>query len=164
MMSWIDYAVLGVLAVSVVLGLVRGFVREVLSLLGWLLALYLAAVFATDAAMWLPQDFATLMIRQLIAALAIFLVVSVVTGILAWLIAKLVHSVGLGLIDRLLGAMFGFARGLLLVLIIAIGIALSPIERQPAWRDAYFGAPLRTAVIALKPHLPHAIAARLKFE
>ncbi|HKY02860.1 MAG TPA: CvpA family protein [Burkholderiales bacterium] len=163
-MTWVDYTAFAIVAVSVLLGLWRGFLREAISVIGWILALWLAARFAPMAALWLPQDFTTPLVRQLIAAILIFIVVSLLAGLIGWLVAKLAHSIGLGLVDRGLGAIFGFGRGVMIVLVCAVLIGLTSLTRQQGWREAALRGPLETAAIALKPYLPQAIAARMRYE
>lgn len=163
-MNWIDYTVCAILVLSVLVGLWRGLIREVLSLAGWLLALFLAGRFAPMLALSFPQDFATPLARQLIAAIVIFLLVSLVTGLIALLVAKAVHAVGLGLIDRILGAIFGFCRGALIVLVCVVLAGLTDFVKSPAWQEARLREPLQTAAVALKPWLPKAIAEKLRYE
>jgi membrane protein required for colicin V production len=163
-MTWVDYSVLAILGLSTLVGVFRGFVREALGLVGWLIALFLAVRFAPEVTHWLPGgDFAPLLARQLIAAIAIFIVVALITGVIAWLIAKTLHSIGLGLMDRGLGAIFGLARGLLIVIICAVVAGLSPVVEQPGWQDAKLRGPLETAALAASPYLSRAIPANLKF-
>ena len=162
-MTWVDYSVLAVLLLSALIGLFRGFVREVLGLVGWIVALFLAFRFATEAAQLLPPELGAPLLRQLIAAFAIFVVVWLLTGVVAWLIAKTLHSAGLTVVDRSLGALFGIARALLIVIIFAVVAGLTPLGEQPGWQDARLRAPLETAALAAKPYLPPVIAEKSKF-
>ena len=162
-MTWIDYLAFGILLLSISLGLFRGFLREVISVIGWILALWLAGRFAPEAALLLPQDFTTPLVRQLVAAILIFVVVSLVAGLIGWLVAKFAHSVGLGMVDRGLGAVFGFGRGMIILLVCAVLIGLTTLTRQSGWRDAALRGPLETAAIATKPYLPEAIASRMRY-
>lgn len=163
-MTWVDYTALTILGLSTLLGLWRGLVRELLSLAGWLAALFLAAQFAPAAALWLPQDLMTPLARQLVAAVAIFVVISVLAGLGALLVAKAVHAVGLGLIDRSLGAIFGLGRGLLILLVCTVLIGLTGFVKNPAWQAAAMRGPLETVAITVKPYLPQAIAARMRYD
>ncbi|HKO87556.1 MAG TPA: CvpA family protein [Burkholderiales bacterium] len=163
-MTWVDYAALAVLGLSILIGLWRGLVREVLSLVGWVAALFLAAQFAPSVALWLPQDFITPLGRQLIAAVGIFVVISLIAGLIALLVAKAVHAVGLGLIDRSMGAIFGLGRGLLVLLVCTILIGLTGFVKSAVWRDAALSGPFETAALALRPYLPQAIAARMRYD
>src|SRR5262245_23671050 len=108
-MTWVDYTAFAIVAFSVLLGLWRGFLREVISVIGWIVALWVAGRFAPIAALWLPQDFTTPLVRQLIAAILIFIVISLIAAIAGWMASQIVRAVGLGFVDRGLGAVFGFA-------------------------------------------------------
>lgn len=163
-MTWVDYLVLAVLGVSAVLGLWRGFVREVLALLGWVAAVVIAALFSADVATVLPADFATPLLRQLLAAIVVFVVVLIVFGLTGLLLARLLRAVGLGALDRTLGGLFGFVRGAIIVLVAVVLVGLTDLPSEPAWRDARLSGPLATVVIATKPYLPEAIAARVRYD
>ena len=163
-MTWVDYAVLAVLGVSAVLGLWRGFVREVLALIGWVAAGIIAVVFASQVATVLPQDFATPLARQLLAAAMIFVLVLIIAGLAGVLLAKLVRAVGLGALDRTLGSLFGFVRGAVIVLIAVLLVGVTGFPREPAWRDAQLRGPLETTAIFARAYLPEAIAARVRYD
>ena len=163
-MTWVDYAVLAVLGVSAALGLWRGFVREVLALIGWVAAGMIAVLFASQVAAVLPPDFATPLTRQLLAAAVIFVLVLIVAGLAGVLLAKLMRAVGLGALDRTLGGLFGFVRGAVIVLIAVLLVGVTGFPREPAWRDAQLRGPLETIAIFARAYLPEAIAARVRYD
>jgi len=80
------------------------------------------------------------------------------------LLSKAVHAVGLASVDRVLGALFGIARGALIVLAATLLAGLSSLPRQPAWRDSFVGRPLVQAALGLKPLLPQTFAERLRYD
>lgn len=162
-MTWIDWAVIAVLGISAVLGLWRGFIREVLALVGWIVAGVIAVLFAADIAVVMPADFATPLVRHLLAAALIFVLVLVVAALAAALLSKLVRAVGLGPLDRTLGGMFGFVRGGVIVLIAVLLAGMTALPREPAWRDAQLKGPLETAAIMARAYLPDEIAARIRY-
>lgn len=163
-MTWVDYVVLAVLGMSAVIGVWRGFVREVLALIGWVAAAVLAALFSAQVAEIFPTDFATPLVRQLLAALLIFVLVLVTAGLCGLFLAKLLRAVGLGALDRTLGGVFGLARGALIVLVAVLLIGLTGLPRHPDWQQARLHGPLETAAIAVKPYLPQAVAARIRYD
>ena len=148
-MNWLDYAVLAVLGVSLVWSALRGVVREIMSLAGWVMAFLAASLFAGPLALALPAAIPGEPLRVLVAYVAIFVVVLVISGLTGLLLSKLVKVAGLGAADRLLGALFGLARGAVLVLVLALMAGLTSAPRQPFWRDSVAGAPL--AAVALGP-------------
>jgi len=163
-MTWVDWAVLAVLGLSALLGVWRGFVREVLALAGWVAAGIVAVLFAGQIALAMPQDFATPLVRHLLAAALIFVLVLVVAGLAGVLLSKMLHAVGLGALDRALGGVFGLVRGALIVLVAVLLIGLTDLPRDPAWRNAKLSGPLETAAIAAKIYLPDAIAKRIRYD
>jgi membrane protein required for colicin V production len=162
-MTWLDYAVLGVLAASIAWGVWRGLVREVMSLAGWVIAFLAANLFAAPLAEVLPASVSRPEYRSLLAFVAIFLVTLVITTLGAVWLAKVLHAAGLGGLDRLLGALFGLLRALLIVLAAAIAAGFTSLPQKPAWKDSLAGSQLAAAASTLKPWLPPAFAQRMKY-
>ena len=86
--------------------------------------------------------------------MGVFLVVLVAMSVLAILVSKLVKSAGLGLDDRVLGGVFGLARGVLVVMVLVLLAGLTALPRQPAWRDAVLSGPLEAFAGTIKVWLP----------
>lgn|SRR5690606_10265383 len=162
-MTWVDWAVIAVLGISAMLGLWRGFIREVLALVGWVVAGVIAVLFAADIAAAMPADFTTPLVRHLLAAALIFVLVLVVAALAAALLSKLVRAIGLGPLDRTLGGLFGFVRGGVIVLIAVLLAGMTPLPRDPAWQGAQLKGPLETAAIMARAYLPEEIAARIRY-
>src|SRR5262245_46051787 len=135
-MTLFDYTVLVIIALSVLFGVMRGLVREVLSLVAWIAAFVAANFLAADVAALLPKGWATEELRLLIGFMVVFLIVLVAMSVLAILASKLVKSAGLGWEDRGFGGLFGLVRGLLVVIILVLLAGLTSLPRQPAWRNA----------------------------
>jgi membrane protein required for colicin V production len=160
-LSWVDWALLAVLALSVVIGLVRGFVFECLSLAGWVVAWFAAQWGAPLLAPHLPVG-APGSALNLGAAFALaFIGALVVWGLLAKLIRMLIHATPLSVPDRLLGAGFGILRGLVLLLAVATVVGLTPAAQSKAWREARGARWLQQTLHAMKPLLPEAAARHL---
>ena len=163
-MTWLDYAVVGVFAVSLVVGAWRGLVREVLSILGWIIAFLAASLLAGPLGPAMPQAIPSPELRVAAAYVAVFVVALIATALLGLLLSKIVKAAGLGGVDRMLGMLFGAARGLLIVLVAALLAGLSSAPRQPFWRDSASGPLLAQAAAALKPLLPQTLAERLRYD
>lgn len=161
----VDWALLAVLAVSVLVGLVRGLVFELLSLAGWVVA-WFAAQWATPLlAPWLAAQLASLAPGSapsagLAFALA-FVAALVVWSLLARLVRLLIHATPLSLPDRLLGAVFGLLRGGVLLLALATVVLLTPASQSEAWRKAEAARGLEKALRVLKPLLPATVSRHL---
>jgi membrane protein required for colicin V production len=162
--TWLDYAVFGVLAISIGWGAWRGLVREIISILGWVIAFLAAGLLAGPLAVHMPDLIPEGAPRVLAAYVSVFLSVLVITTLLGLLLSRLVKLVGLGGLDALLGAMFGTARGALIVLALAILAGLTSAPRQQFWRDSVCAAPLRAAALAIRPWLPATLAERLRYD
>lgn len=162
-MTWLDYAVLGVLALSIGWGIWRGLVREMMSLASWVIAFLAANLFAAPFSAFVPASIARPELRSLIAFVAVFFVTLLVASLAGILLSKIVRSVGLGNLDRMLGALFGLLRALLIILAAAIAAGFTGFPRNPAWKESVSGPQLAAAVTALKPWLPPAFAERLKY-
>jgi membrane protein required for colicin V production len=162
-MTWLDYAVLGMMAISIAWGVWRGLVREVISLAGWVIAFLAANLFAGPLAEALPQSIARPELRLLVAFIAIFLLTLTVTTLAALLLSKILKAVGLGSLDRTLGGLFGVARGLLIVMAFALLAGLTSLPLRPIWKESACGLMMGRAALALKPWLPPAFADRLRY-
>ena len=163
-MTWLDYAVIGVFALSLALGAWRGLVRELISVLGWVIAFLAANLLAGPLGPAMPQAIPTPELRMAAAYAAVFISSLVVTSLAGLLLSKIVKAVGLGGVDRLLGAAFGAARGLLIVLAAALLAGLTSAPRQAFWKDSASGPLLAQAAQALKPLLPQSFAERLHYD
>lgn len=157
-MTGVDWITLGVLLVSLLLGLWRGLVYEVLSLLTWISAFVAAQWLAPDLALRLPLGEMTKPLRYAAAFVLLFVLIAFAGGLLAALVKKFVTAVGLRPVDRTLGMAFGTARALVLLLALTVVARLTPLGASPAWRDSV-AAPWLSATLAwLKPTLPEAFA------
>ena len=103
------------------------------------------------------------MLRTVIAYLVIFLAVLLLSGLVGMLLAKLFHAAGLGFTDRAVGALFGLARGLLIVFVGVMMAGLTGLPKESFWREAALSGPLETAVLAAKPALPKDFAQRIRY-
>jgi len=162
-MTWLDYAVIGVFAVSLVAGAWRGLVREVLSILGWVIAFLAANLFAGPLGPAMPAAIPNPELRIAAAYVAVFVASLMVTALAGLLVSRLVKAAGLGGVDRMLGAVFGAARGLLIVLAGALLAGLSSVPQKAFWRDSASAPFLTQAAKALKPLLPQTLAERLRY-
>ncbi len=162
-MTIFDYIVLGIIFVSVFLSITRGVVREVVSLLGWTIAFFLASHYAVNFKPLLPQSIEDESLRMLIVFVMTFFVALIVMMVGAMLLSKLVRSVGLGLIDRVLGAVFGFARGLLIVLFMIIVAGFTGLPQHSSWQQALLREPLEMIATQAISWLPQDLKEHISF-
>jgi membrane protein required for colicin V production len=153
-MAALDWVFLVVLLASLVLGAWRGLVYEVLSVAGWIAAFVLAQWLAPDAAAWLPMERAGDAMRYAAGFALVFIVAAFAAGLVAWLLKKLVESVGLRPVDRTLGAAFGLVRGVVLLLAFAVVVNVTSLRRGGWWMESTGAGVLTTVLKGLKPVLP----------
>jgi membrane protein required for colicin V production len=163
-MTWLDYAVLGVLVASVLWGAWRGLVREVIGVLGWVIAFLAANLFAGPLGPTMPEFIPTEELRVLAAFLGIFVGVLIVSTLLALLLSRLVQAVGLGGLNSVLGGLFGVARAVVIVLAVAVLAGLTSAPQQPFWRNSVTGEMMGRAALVLKAWLPQTLADRLRYD
>lgn len=155
-MTAVDWVLAAVLAASLLVGLWRGLVFEVLSLLGWVVAFVAARWWADAVGAWLPMGDSGETPRYAAGFVIVFIAVAFGCGLLASLLRKLIGSVGLRPVDRSLGAIFGLVRGLLVLLALAVVVETTSLHEQDGWRTSQAAPLLRAALSGLKPVLPPA--------
>ncbi len=135
-MSVIDYIIIGIIVFSVIVSLLRGFVREVLSLATWIVAFIIASQFYPYLAGLLTQ-IASEYIRNGVAIGILFILTLIVGGIVNYVISQLVDKTGLSGTDRVLGACFGFLRGVLIVAALLFFVdTFTNFEQSDAWKSS----------------------------
>jgi len=136
-MQWIDWAILIVIGISAGISLLRGFVREALSLAGWILAFFVAKGFYSDFSQLLVEYIETPSLRFGVAWATLFLVTLTVSGLVNYIIGQLVEKAGLSGMDRIMGMAFGALRGVLIVAVAVIALrTFTPVEQDPWWRQS----------------------------
>ncbi len=157
-MGWLDGLLLAALLLSVVIGLWRGLVYEVLSLAAWVAAFLVAQAQARTVGAWLPLDGLSEPLRLAAGFVLVFVGVAFAGGLLAWLVKKLVASVGLRPIDRVLGGVFGLLRGVVILLALSVVMGLTPLRSEAWWQQSVVAQSLDHSVHAIKPLLPSEMA------
>lgn len=156
-MGWVDVALLSVLALSVVVGLLRGLLSEVLSLVGWVVAYVVAHAFAVDFAPHVPVGAPGSAVNVSVAMGALFVIVLVLWGVMSWLVNQVIRASALSGTDRLLGGVFGLARGVVIGLVVATVVQMTPLARAPAWQASHGAAWLQVLINGLRPLMPEAV-------
>ncbi len=163
-MTFVDDVAIGIVAVSVLLGAMRGFVREFLSLAAWAAALWCANHFAPDIAEMLPSSLSGAPLRTLVAFVGVFICALLATALLAKLFSGVVKGVGLGWVDGLLGFAFGLARGGLIVVVLALMSGMTSFPDSEAWRNAKFRGQIESSAIMARSWLPEGLSRHIRFE
>lgn len=135
-MIWVDYVFIGIVLVSVLVGIFRGLVREALSLAVWVLAFVLTLRFAPLLAEHLQASIKTGPVRTVAAYAIVFFGVLIVGSLVTWAISHLVKGAGLGSIDRTLGGGFGLARGIFILAAVVLLAGTSAAKQEPWWKES----------------------------
>ncbi|MFB4393111.1 MULTISPECIES: CvpA family protein [unclassified Pseudomonas] len=134
--TWVDWAIIAVIAVSSLISLKRGFVKEALSLLIWIIAGAVAWMFGGSLSQYLEGYIQTPSARVIAGCTILFVATLLVGAMINFLIGELIRVTGLSGTDRFLGMAFGAARGALLV-VVAIGLlSLGPVQQDPWWQES----------------------------
>ncbi|MDN8617800.1 CvpA family protein [Variovorax ginsengisoli] len=160
-MATLDWIAVALLLVSMLLGLVRGLVFEVISLAGWVVAFVAAQWLAEDVGRWLPFGDPAASWRYAAGFVLVFVGVAFSVGLLAALTRKLVAAIGLRPVDRILGGVFGVARGAVAMLAVAVVVHLLALSDSAWWHESRSAIVLDAALQGLKPALPDKLASYL---
>jgi len=156
-LGWVDIALLAVFCLSALVGLWRGFVFEIVSLLGWLAAFIIANAAGPFLAELMPLGNADSQLRLWLAYVVVFVLVLVACTLLARMLRALIAATPLSFIDHLLGAAFGVVRGALVLVVVATLVTLSPFAHSPPWTNSHSALWLGLALEGLKPVLPQSL-------
>ena len=153
-MAVLDWVFGAVLLVSLLVGAWRGLVFEVLSLITWVAAFILAQWFAPDVAQMLPMSGAGEAVRYAAGFVLTFVAAVFAGGLVAVLVKKLISVAGLAPADRMLGAVFGLVRGVVVLLALTVVVAMTPLKKSLWWTESIGSGVLSAAIKGLKPVLP----------
>ncbi|MEO8672701.1 MAG: CvpA family protein [Tahibacter sp.] len=162
-MNWADYTIVAILGLSVLIGLWRGLISEVMALACWACAFWVAWMFGEQ----LATRFTSIEIpsvRLLLGYGICFLAVLIAGALLSFVVRKLVAGSGLSGTDRLLGMFFGLARGILLVLVAVLLLGFTPFPRDPWWRESRLLPSFRDGAEWLSARLPDSVSKYLDFK
>ena len=151
---WVDAVLGGILLLSVVVGVVRGLVFEMMSLLGWLVAYFGALWLAPQWASWLPVGRPGSSANGAAALVISFVAVLIVWGLMSRVVRWLVQATPLSLVDRSLGAFFGLLRGALIVLCVVTAVSFTPLAQEARWHSSHGVRWAGEALALIKPWLP----------
>lgn len=155
-MNWIDLTILAVLGLSVLVGLFRGFVSEVLALVIWIAAFWFAWLFGPVVSAHLTM-ITMPMLRAAAGYAACFVLVLVLGAFLRFFVQRLLVSTGLSGTDRLFGMVFGFARGALIVCVLVFLCQFTSFTREPLWQQSVLLPPFQSATIWLGQQVPPSV-------
>ena len=162
-MTIFDYLVIFILVASIVISTMRGLVREILSLVSWIVAFVVANMFGAQLAPMLPAIIPGDALRLIVAFIALFIGVRLLMGLLMLAVDALIKASGLSLADRGLGGLFGLARGIVIVLAGVIVAGMTALPKQEFWTQALLSPMAETGARTVKPFLPAGLSQHVNF-
>jgi len=161
--TFFDYGVAFILVASALIGVLRGLVREMLALVGWVVAFVLAYHFGGVAAKWMPESLpGGELTRSALGFLTVFFGTWIVSALAGAILGQLLETTGLKPADRGLGLVFGLARGVMIVMLIVVLAGLTKLPEEPFWRDAVSRPYVIQAMGELRQWLPPDLARYVK--
>lgn len=162
-MTSFDYIVLAILGASAFLGMLRGLVKELLSLVAYAAAFIAAIWWGPKVSTWLVAYIENDLLRTGVAYAAVFIVVLLLVGLLNMTLGALIEKTGLTPADHGMGAIFGFLRGLLIVLVLVALAGYTELPQEPWWRDARLSDTAEQGIQKIKQMLPPSLASWLPY-
>ena len=162
-MAWFDIAILLVILVSTLISLVRGFVKESISLATWLIAGFIALSYYLVLAELLVPYIESPTLSQAAAFAVLFISTLIVGAIINYMVSQLVSKTGLSGTDKMLGLVFGAARGILIVAMIVLFAGLTPMPSESWWQESIMVEHFMKVALWIKDLLPVEIADRFIF-
>lgn len=135
-MNWLDFVFIGILSLSIIISLFRGLIKEVLSLVIWAGAFWVAYHYVNLGADALSGVIEVPSARHLIAFVGLFIAALIVGGIINFIMSRLIKKTGLSGTDRFFGMFFGALRGLIAIVAITFFIKATPLSEDPWWQDS----------------------------
>jgi membrane protein required for colicin V production len=135
-MIWVDIVITGIIVISALFSLMRGFVREALSLLGWLVSFWLAITFAGDLAESFLSGISVPSLRVVVAFTIIFVLILVIMTLINKLASQLIKKTGLTGTDRMIGMVFGVVRGALIVSVLVFLAGFTVMPQDLWWQES----------------------------
>lgn len=137
-MVWVDYFIVALIILSALISLMRGFVKESLSLLTWIMAFWVALTFVDNLDAMLAGTIETPSVRVLVAFTILFVVTLIIGAMVNHFVGLAVKKTGLSGTDRMIGVLFGTARGVLVTAALVLLGLLTEVDRDPWWNDSVF--------------------------
>ncbi len=162
-MTMIDYIIIGIIVISSLISVIRGFLKEVFSLAAWVLAGVAAFMLSPRMSVLVPDAIESPTVRLGITSVSLFIVTLLAGGTVNFLIHRAAVKVGLSGTDRLLGVVFGVVRGVFIVVFLIMLAGLTPIPRESWWQASILIEYFASVAVWLQSHLPDDLARYLSF-
>lgn len=162
-MTSFDYLILTILAASTIMGLIRGLLKELLSLIAYVVAFTAAIWWGPTASGWLSSLVENSLVRSAVSYAAVFIIALLLFGLLNMTLSALIEHSGLGVADHGFGAVFGLLRGMVFSLLLVILAGYTELPKEPWWQEARLSGAAVQSVQSLKQFIPPSLAAWLPY-
>ncbi len=163
-MVWIDIVIVSVIGLSIVISLLRGFVREAMSLVVWVAAFWISLTFSARLSILFQRWISDPTIQRVAAYVSLFVATLVIGAIVNYILGQLVKKTGLSGTDRMIGILFGLARGVVIISALLMVAGYTPLPKEPAWKQSKLIGYIEPAVTAIIDVLPDDMVQYIKFE
>ncbi len=162
-MIWIDYAIIGLISISLIIGLFRGLIREAFALVTWGIAAWIGFRFSTAFAVLLENAIAIPSARLAISFIILFVLTLIIGAIINQLLSALVQKTGLTGTDRLAGLLFGIGRGIIVITLLVMLAGLTPLPDTPWWKESQLIPHFQNLAVWLRDHIPEGLGQHLNY-
>lgn len=162
-MTWIDFVIIGIVFISCAISVIRGFVREALSLASWIVSFLIAWHLHGGFATFFQSSIEHPNLRLIVAFFVLFVMSLIAFTVVNYFAGKLVERTGLSGADRVIGVLFGFLRGFLIVTALVALAGLTHLPQTQLWHDSALLANVQAVAIWLTGLLPDDIAKNFVF-
>ncbi|WP_428354080.1 CvpA family protein [Methyloprofundus sp.] len=163
-MIWIDYAIIGLISISPIIGLFRGLIREAFALVTWGAASWVGFKFCSPFATFFESSIDDTNVRLAIAFVLLFILTLIVGALINKLLGALIKNQRLSGTDRLAGLVFGTGRSVIIIILLVMLAGLTPIPESSWWKESQLLPHFQTLAVWLKTHIPDGIADYLNFQ
>ncbi len=161
---WPDYIIIVLIAISTVISIVRGFVRESMALAGWVLAIWVSLMYMHSMAIFIdPYLNLPPSIQAMVAFAILFILTLILSALVGNMIGSLVDKTGLSGTDRAIGMLFGIARGILIVGVLVLLAGFTLVPQDPWWKESILISHFQQLAEMMKAYLPSDLAAKIHY-
>ncbi|MBL6987840.1 MAG: CvpA family protein [Methylobacter sp.] len=152
-MIWVDFTLIGLVLISLIVGLLRGFIKEVFSLVFWILAIWVGLNFSRQFSVFIESAISHPSARMVASFVVLFVITLGFGGLIGFLLNILAKNIGLTFMNRLGGMVFGVVRGMVIVTVIVILAGFTPLPKDSWWTESKVIPPFQTLAVWLRDHI-----------
>ncbi|PCI20516.1 MAG: colicin V production CvpA [Piscirickettsiaceae bacterium] len=160
---WVDFVIIGIIALSAIIGLFRGLVKEAFSLGTWLVSIWVAINYSQAFSIYFNDYIDVPSVRIAVAFICLLLLTLILGGMLSYLLSQIVDKTGLTGTDRFAGFLFGVGRGVVVMSVLILLAGLTPLPQDPWWTESTLIGPFQELSVWLRSQIPEGITEYLSY-